>query len=356
MKKLEIKTPSCESIIYCGDGALDKILPEVLAGRQLFTVTDSRIYKLYKSFIDEKLAPFGHVHVITAGERSKNYTCLMGILKAMLAAGVKRGGTVVALGGGVVGDIAGLAASLYMRGVHLVQIPTTLLSQVDSSVGGKTAIDLCGVKNIVGTFYQPETVIVDPVFLKTLPAREIRCGLGEIIKYGALNKDIYIKLIENQNSLKTIGFLKDITYDCIAHKADVVARDERESGIRKTLNLGHTTGHAFELYYRRKSHGEFVLIGMYYELYIAVKKGICPPEYAKSLKELIKKVIEVPAYEDAAEACRGAAYDKKNVKAQEISVIVPASAGEPEELRLPAAEYAALVGECARNMRLEKGE
>ena len=165
MKKLEIKTPSCESEIFCGDGALDEVLPEAVGGRQIFTVTDSRVHGLYADFIQNNLAPLGAVRVIPAGERSKNYSCLLGILKAMLAAGLKRGGTVVALGGGVVGDIAGLAASLYMRGVHLVQIPTTLLSQVDSSVGGKTAIDLCGVKNIVGTFYQPETVKVYPLFL-----------------------------------------------------------------------------------------------------------------------------------------------------------------------------------------------
>lgn len=351
MKKLEIKTPSCESDIFCGEGALKEVLPEVLEGRQLFTVTDSRVYKIYGGFIEENLAPHGKVHVIPAGERSKNYSCLLGILKDMLSSNLKRGGTVVALGGGVVGDIAGLAASLYMRGVHLVQIPTTLLSQVDSSVGGKTAIDLCGVKNIVGTFYQPETVIVDPLFLKTLPAREIRCGLGEIVKYGALNREIYIKLIENKNDLRSAEFLEDITYDCIAHKADVVTKDERESGLRKTLNLGHTTGHAFELYYKRKSHGEFVLIGMYYELYIAEKLGICPSEYANSLRELINKVITVPAYENAAEACLGAVHDKKNVKDSEISVVVPATAGMPKELRLSIGEYAEYIAECARGLK-----
>lgn len=351
MKKLEIKTPSCESEIFCGDGALDEVLPEAVGGRQIFTVTDSRVHGLYADFIQNNLATLGAVHVIPAGERSKNYSCLLGILKAMLAAGLKRGGTVVALGGGVVGDIAGLAASLYMRGVHLVQIPTTLLSQVDSSVGGKTAIDLCGVKNIVGTFYQPETVIVDPLFLKTLPAREIRCGLGEIVKYGALNKNIYIKLIENRNGLRCGEFLKDITYDCIAHKADVVQKDEREGGLRKTLNLGHTTGHAFELYYKRKSHGEFVLIGMYYELYIAEKLGICATDYADSLRGLIAEVLSVPAYNDAEEACMGAVYDKKNVKSREISMVVPKDPGQPEEIRLGVDEYARLIAECAAKIK-----
>ncbi len=347
MKKLDIKTPSCESTVWCGAGALAKVLPEALEGRQIFTVTDSNVYELYRELVLRELAPRGHVHVIPAGERSKNYSCLMGILKAMLASGLRRGGTVVALGGGVVGDIAGLAASLYMRGVRLVQVPTTLLSQVDSSVGGKTAIDLCGVKNVVGTFYQPETVIADPVFFDTLPAREIRCGLGEIIKYGALDKDIYIKLIENKNRLARPEFLKGIVYDCIAHKAEVVAADEREGGIRKTLNLGHTTGHAFELFYKRRSHGEFVLIGMYYELYIALRSGICAPEYAQSLISLIKSVVGVPAYGNVAEACAGAVHDKKNVGSREIVMVVPAAPGEPRELRLDIDEYTRLLCECA---------
>ena len=124
-------------------------------------------------------------------------------------------------------------------------------------------------------------------------------------------------------------------------------RDERESGLRKTLNLGHTTGHAFELYYKRRSHGEFVLAGMYYELYIAVKKGICAPGYAKSLIGLIKKVINIPMPADAGRACAAAGHDKKNVRSGEIAMVVPASEGSVRELRLPQKEYAALIAECA---------
>lgn len=353
MKTLHIKTASCDSHIICGEGAFQSEIPSLCEGLT-FTVTDSNVYKLYRNIFDDIFSKSGTVYVIPAGEKSKNYNVLLGILKAMLSAGLKRNSAVFAVGGGVVGDICGLAASLYMRGVKLVQVPTTLLSQVDSSVGGKTAIDLCGVKNIVGTFYQPGTVVVDPMFLSTLPAREIRCGLGEIIKYGALNKDIYVKLIENKNNLRSTEFLKDITFDCIQHKAEVVRRDERESGLRKTLNLGHTTGHAFELYYKRKSHGEFVLIGMYYELFIAVKRGICAAEYADSLIQLIKKVINIPAYEDAEKACLMAVYDKKNVRAAEVSLIVPAEAGRCEELRLPVDEYAAEIAQCALKIREDK--
>lgn len=351
IKKIKINTPSTKSEVVCGAGAAEKFIPALAEGRQIFLITDENVYSLYRKKLHGWLGVMCPSYVLPAGEASKNYRFLLEILKAMLSAGLRRNCTVFAVGGGVVGDIAGLAASLYMRGVRLVQVPTTLLAQVDSSVGGKTAIDLCGIKNIVGTFYQPQNVVVDPVFLSTLPAREIRCGLGEIIKYGALDSNIYNKLI-NAADLRSAEFLRDITYDCIRHKADVVIADEREtSGRRKTLNLGHTTGHAFELYYKRRSHGEFVLIGMYYELYMAVKKGICAPQYAKTLVDLIARVIRIPVWEDAAKAAELAAYDKKNVSGGGISLIVPASEGVSAELTLDAEEYAALIAECAQHIK-----
>ncbi len=238
-----------QSVIHCGAGVFDKYAPR-LKGRQLFIVTDKNVYSYYGKAMHETFGNSVPVKILPAGESSKTQRYLFEILQAMVDADMKRGCTVIAFGGGVVGDIAGLSASLYMRGVRLVQIPTTLLSQVDSSVGGKTAVDFKNVKNLIGTFYQPEEVLVDPVFLRTLPAREIRCGLGEIIKYGALDKDIYEKLWKNRTKMKNLDFLGEITADCIRYKAAVVSKDERDlNGLRKTLNLGHTTGHAFELFY-----------------------------------------------------------------------------------------------------------
>ncbi len=354
MKELTINTPSCNSKIYCGRGAFAE-RTELLKGKRMFVITDSNVYGIYKNLIT---SAFGEspVCVLPAGERSKNYNQLLKIFSAMLEAGVTRSYTVIAIGGGVVGDIAGLAASLYMRGVNLVQIPTTLLAQVDSSVGGKTAIDFAGVKNIIGTFYQPYEVIVDPLFLSTLPRRELRCGLGEIIKYGALDGGIYQKLLAHGDGLFSEQFLEDITYDCIAHKADVVCADERDTGgRRKTLNLGHTTGHAFELYYKRKSHGEFVLIGMYYEIFIAERLGKCGAEYAESLKKLIKKVMRnIPAYADAERAAQFAKYDKKNSQASMISLIAPAGEGESTEIILPAEEYCRLIALCRDSLKETK--
>ena len=349
MKDVILNTNTTNSVIHCGKGSFEKYAP-ALADGQVFLVTDTNVYGHYSDLIART---FGDIpkFVLPAGEKSKTYKNLLKILEAMLAAGMHRNCRVIAMGGGVVGDIAGLAASLYMRGVHLVQIPTTLLAQVDSSVGGKTAIDHKGVKNVIGAFYQPEEVIADPMFFSTLPKRELRCGLGEIIKYGALDEDIYNCLLENADNLFSDKFFERIVPMCIEHKAKVVKSDERDSGgVRKSLNLGHTTGHALELHYGRKSHGEYVLIGMYYELQIARKRGICGGEYADNIEKLIKKVIKVPSYENISEAALNAVHDKKNVD-ENISVIVPRKEGEFAEIKLPVSEYAQLLIEEAKRLK-----
>ena len=341
MIDITLNTPSCKSIIHCGEGAFSEFAPKI-KGRK-FIVTDTNVYKLYSQLIEENFAK-APVFVLPAGEKSKNLAKLTQILSAMADAGIKRDCTVIAFGGGVIGDISGLAASLYMRGINLVQIPTTLLAQVDSSVGGKTAVDFKNIKNLVGAFYQPQEVIVDPMFLKTLPAREIRCGLGEIIKYAALDKNIYNTLLNSKN-LFDLDFLGSIVPDCIRHKVEVVTADERDlNGTRKTLNLGHTTGHALELYYRRKSHGEFVLIGMYYELNIAEKLSIGGGEYYDNLRELIKSVIKIPAYSDVEKAAGFALMDKKN-KGDNISLIVPEIEGKSAEIMLDFETYVKLLKE-----------
>lgn len=346
MTEIKLSTNTAESVIHCGSGAFSAFASE-LKDRRLFIVTDKNVYKNYSNLLSETFggAP---VKVIPAGERNKNIRRLTEILQSMTDSGMKRNGTVIAFGGGVVGDIAGLAASLYMRGVKLVQIPTTLLSQVDSSVGGKTAVDFNNVKNLLGTFYQPEQVIVDPRFLSTLPSREIKCGLGEIIKYGALDKNIYEKLLKNSDNLYDFEFLEEITADCIRCKADVVLNDERDlNGIRKTLNLGHTTGHAFELYYGGKSHGEFVLIGAYYEMFIAEALKSGGGRYFENLLSLIKKVIKkIPAYADIEKAALFAKFDKKNEADAKISLIVPKSEGECRELVIGIDDYISLLAEC----------
>lgn len=351
MRDIQLNAPSQKSVIHCGEGVFEKYAAE-LPQKQLFIVTDSNVFAWYRYEMWRVMGEMTPAYIIPAGESSKSFRYLMAILREMLSKGMKRNCIVVAFGGGVVGDLAGLAASLYMRGVRFVQIPTTLLAQVDSSVGGKTAIDFDGVKNIVGSFYQPESVIVDPRFLSTLPPREIRCGLGEIIKYGALNSQIYARLLNNASNLSSPEFLEEITYMCIKHKAEVVEADEHDlTGIRQTLNLGHTTGHALELCYRKKSHGEFVLIGMYYELYIAQKLNVCGEEYAQSLKKLIKAAIkDVPGYDDISKAAELAKFDKKNTDYL-VTLVVPQSEGKSAELKIPQKEYVQLLCECSQSIK-----
>lgn len=347
MKDVILNTATCQSVIHCGEGAFEAYSPKLL-GRQLFLISDTTVYKLYGDLVART---FGEIpkFIIKAGEKSKNYDNLLKILRTMLASGMRRNCLVIALGGGVVGDIAGLAASLYMRGVDLVQIPTTLLSQVDSSVGGKTAIDLDGVKNAVGAFYQPSEVIVDPMFLDTLKPREIRCGLGEIVKYGALNAKIYDLLLKNKGRLKSEKFLSEVVIACIEHKRDVVEMDERDSGgVRASLNLGHTTAHAFELHFGGLSHGEWVSIGSYFELYIAEKEGLCGGKYAENLKKLIKSAVKIPVLKDVESAAVNAMHDKKNVDAM-IKLVAPKCEGEWVEIELPLEKYAKYLKECAEN-------
>lgn len=353
MQEITLKTAK-KSVIHCGAGAFEAYAPKLKDG-QVFVITDTNVDRLYGDLI----SGFGantQKFVIRAGEKSKTPRTLLSILNAMLGCGMRRNCLVVALGGGVVGDIAGLAAALFMRGVHLFQMPTTLLAQVDSSVGGKTAVDMGEVKNVIGTFYQPEEVIVDPRFLSTLPKREIRCGLGEIVKYGALNKEIYKKLLKNVKKLKSEKFLEEITYDCIAHKARVVEEDETDlTGARKTLNLGHTTGHALELSYGKLSHGEYVLIGTYYELQIARKYGICGGQYAENLEKLILSVIKkAPSFGGIERAAEIALHDKKN-ETELISLIVPKCEGECAEIMIKKDEYARYLKEISDGLRGENG-
>lgn len=340
---------SRKSVIFCGEGAFGRYAPELADGK-IFLVTDSNVFALYRELIWRTFGDFVPVYILPAGERSKTLRYLSEIFKKMLECGVQRDWRMVAFGGGVVGDIAGLAASLYMRGMRLTQIPTTLLAQVDSSVGGKTAVDFGDVKNLIGSFYQPEQVVADPMFLRTLPAREIRCGLGEVVKYGGLNGEIFDRLFQNRENLTDLEFLGGLAADCIRHKANTVEGDERDSGgARKSLNLGHTTGHAFELYYRKRSHGEYVLIGMYYELYIAVKRGICGGKYAEQLKSLILAALgKVPRFEAIDRAAQAAKFDKKN-HGNEISLIVPVRKGEWTELSLDMKEYTDLLDECGKD-------
>nr|MBO2509403.1 3-dehydroquinate synthase [Gammaproteobacteria bacterium] len=255
--------------IYIGAGLLEQ--PELFAqhigGRQVAIVTNETIAPLYLDKLKAALQRFEVACVVLPdGEAFKNWETLQKIFDGLLEARHDRGTTVVALGGGVVGDMAGFAAACYQRGVAFVQVPTTLLSQVDSSVGGKTGINHPLGKNMVGAFYQPKAVVIDTATLATLPSRELSAGLAEVIKYGLICDEPFLGWLEEHlEALRGLDqqALSEVIERSCAAKARVVGADERESGLRAILNLGHTFGHAIEAHqgYGAWLHGEAVAAG-----------------------------------------------------------------------------------------------
>jgi 3-dehydroquinate synthase len=342
MEVINVKTSTFESKIHIGEDVIDTRLPLLTKAQKNFVVTDSNVYALYSDFF-KKYFPNTELFVLPAGEENKTFQSLNAILLKMAEAGLHRTSRLFAVGGGVVGDIAGLAAALFMRGISCVQIPTTLLSQVDSSVGGKTAVDLGGIKNVVGAFYQPCEVLINPNFLKTLPMRELKCGIGEIVKYAALSSSIFDTIERNTEQLTDLSFLTKLIKDCVAHKAQVVENDEKETGERKSLNVGHTTGHAIELTHNL-SHGECVLYGMLFETRMAIAAGVCEENYGKRLLNIIEKAlaiepseeIDVSNIEQDAEKAR---LDKKNADDGKIKMAVAKNYGEWTMYSLPFEEY-----------------
>lgn len=259
--------------ILVGHGLLSRageVLKSIASG-PVPVVTDEVVARLHLDALLASLRSAGMSAspvIVPAGERTKSFEHLQKLIGALLQTGVDRGGLIVALGGGVVGDLTGFAAGILKRGIDVVQVPTTLLAQVDSSVGGKTAINVAEGKNLVGIFHQPRCVIVDVALLASLPKRELRSGYAEVVKYGALGDTAFFDWLEKHGAQALDGDDKAIVY-AVAHscrmKAGIVARDERESGDRALLNLGHTFGHALEAatgYSERLLHGEGVAIGM----------------------------------------------------------------------------------------------
>lgn len=352
MQEISINTPSMRGKIFIGEGVLKARLPALTKGQKNFVLTDSNVYALYEKLLKEHFQD-AEIFVLPAGEEHKNFASLNAILEKMAGACMPRTSKLFAVGGGVIGDIGGLAAALYMRGISCVQIPTTLLAQVDSSVGGKTAVDLGGVKNVVGAFYQPEEVLIEPAFLKTLPARELKCGLGEIVKYAALSGEIFTLFENKKDGFEELSFLTSLIEGCVRHKARVVEADEKEAGERKSLNVGHTTGHAIELS-TKLSHGESVLWGMLMETQIAVEKGVCEREYGEKLLSIIRYALQIepktsPDFSNVAKDAEKAKSDKKNLGDGKIALAVAKEKNEWAMLYLTFEEYkTALLRVCEK--------
>jgi 3-dehydroquinate synthase len=286
--------------ITLAEGTLDS-LPALCSSlgkhRAIFIITDSTVAPLYGRPLLRSLTEHGFHAVMLdfpAGEHSKNASIALALQSRLLELKVRRDSLVIALGGGVVGDVAGYVAATILRGIDFVQVPTTVLAQVDSSVGGKVGIDHPLGKNLIGAFHQPRAVIIDPFVLRTLSAAEYRNGLAEIVKIAAaLDRNLFRALEQNADALRRrdLAALKRMIGASVSLKAAVVERDEREAGLRKALNLGHTIGHAVEsaMQYRIR-HGEAVAIGLAIEARIAQQMGLLPENECLRVKSLLKRL------------------------------------------------------------------
>ncbi len=259
-------------------------LRRITAAQKIALLSAPAVYKawgreLLKGLARKRFQP--ELILISDGEKNKDEKALSRILKRLASLGFQRDGCLVALGGGVIGDVAGLAASLYMRGIDLVQCPTTLLAQVDASIGGKTAIDFAGIKNLIGTFHQPKGVLIDPQVLGTLDNRQFKTGLAEVIKYGIIQDEALFAQFEKRPELilrRDPQILFRLISTSCEIKARIVSQDEREGGKRAWLNYGHTLGHALEAYfhYGVLTHGEAVAYGMWFAGLLSCRLRLCP--------------------------------------------------------------------------------
>ena len=318
--------------IYIGDGLLDDVgslISGLVEGEIAAIITDDNVASLYPERLLKSLRKKSFetaVFTIKNGEASKNPYSFINIAHFLAENKLTKADTVIAFGGGVVGDLAGFAASVYLRGIPYIQIPTTLLAAVDSSVGGKTGIDLEAGKNLVGSFYQPLAVVCDLSILEALPPKIIIDGCSEIIKYGAiLSEELFNKL----KLFPKIDF-EDIITSCVKIKADIVAHDEFEAGRRKLLNFGHTVGHAIEhLSNYSISHGTAVAIGMAIEMGAGYEMGVCDLDSYNELINLLHRFgLPYTTKFNAQELANAALSDKKR-RADTITLVFPQKIGSP---------------------------
>lgn len=281
--------------IYIENHILDHAgdyIADVFSGEKIMIVSDDNVYPLYGEKLKRTLSTQYECSslILPHGESTKSFQSLPKIYTALLDAKLSRSDLIIALGGGVMGDLTGFAASSYLRGVKFVQIPTSLLAQVDSSVGGKVAVDLPQGKNLVGAFYQPSLVLIDPVVLSTLPERYIHDGMGEIIKAGCIKDAALFSALTSHNSFKDLKpDLPEIIHRCVDIKRIVVEHDQFDLGERILLNFGHTLAHTIEQYYHytRESHGEAVAIGMYQITRLSEEQSLTEPGTAEQIREAL---------------------------------------------------------------------
>lgn len=355
MITVKIEASRCYDI-HIGRGLLDacgpcvkEALPKV---RKVMLVGDDTTMGLFGDRAEASLtgAGFGVTRfVFPHGEENKNLTVFASLLEAMAEAGLTRTDCAVALGGGVVGDLTGFGAACFLRGIPVVQIPTTVLAAVDSSVGGKTAVDLTAGKNLAGAFHQPSLVLCDPDTFATLPAEIFADGCAEVIKYGFISDPTLLDRLAHGDfeALRRGDGIDEILAACVRDKGEFVRADERDTGVRQLLNLGHTLGHGIEAASRYSiSHGSAVAIGMHLVTAGAVKRGLCPPETLTLLDGLLTK-FRLPAVcpYDGDTLYRAALSDKKRA-GDRITLVIPTAIGRSDLFPMPMEDARGFIEDC----------
>lgn len=332
--RFDVPTPSRRYVITLGEGLLERLprlLDEAMAPAQRFVVSNPLVWRLHGQRLAK--AGFPEPILLPDGERFKQLQSVSRVYDALVRANADRASTLVTFGGGVIGDTAGFAAATYLRGIALVHVPTTLLAQVDSAIGGKVGVNHPLGKNLIGAFYQPHAVVVDPTVLATLPRREFRAGLYEVIKYGVTSSaGLFDRVSRDRRELfarKQDALIAVIGESCRI-KAAVVAADEREAGPRRVLNFGHTAGHALEAVtrYRRYRHGEAVAYGMLVVADLAVARGAFAEADRKALAAVIASLGPLPPIADVSSAhIIDAMHHDKKMVAGRLHIVLPTAIG-----------------------------
>ncbi|MBW4562024.1 MAG: 3-dehydroquinate synthase [Mojavia pulchra JT2-VF2] len=339
---INVNLPEQSYEIAIAPSSLDQLgqhMTSLKLGNKVLLVSNPTIFKHYGERAVASLKAEGFEVAsctLPPGERYKNLNSIQKLYDAALEKRLERSSTIVALGGGVIGDMAGFAAATWLRGINVVQVPTTLLAMVDSAIGGKTGVNHPQGKNLIGAFHQPRLVLIDPDVLKTLPMREFRAGMAEVIKYGVIWDAELFAQMEASKNLNQLRYIKPeliesiLTRSCQA-KADVVSKDEKEAGLRAILNYGHTIGHAVESLtgYRLVNHGEAVGIGMVAAGEIAVELGMWQKQDAERQNALIQKAglpTQLPSGVDIEAIVEALQLDKK-VKAGKVRFVLPTQIG-----------------------------
>jgi 3-dehydroquinate synthase len=333
-QRIDVTTPSRSYVITLGEGVLDRvtrILDEASLPARRFVVSSPLVWRFHGQRFAQAIS--AEPIIVPDGERFKQLATVARVYDALIRANADRASTLITFGGGVIGDMAGFAAATYLRGIALVHVPTTLLAQVDSAIGGKVGVNHVLGKNLIGAFYQPQAVVADPTLLGTLPRREFRAGLYEVIKYGMTSSaSLFDRIGKDRKQIfaRHPETLAAIIGESCRIKAAVVAADEKESGLRRILNFGHTAGHAIEAVtkYRRYRHGEAVAYGMLVAAELAVARGALADHDRKALSEVIANLGPLPPISDIPigpimDAMR---HDKKMV-AGRLNFVLPTAIG-----------------------------